>query len=207
MPTTVRTHRRAILIDIGGVLVPDYLTAAADTWGNRLGIAAHAFISALFADNDDHILIGRTSEAAWWRIVADRLGVGDDLAAEIRRDLAERQRWNTDLLTGLRRLDHRATTAIVSNAWPDIRTAITNAGLQDLTDAIILSCEVGYAKPDRRIYTIALNHIDADPAHTLFIDDTPGHVAAAQSLGMTGHIHTDTDETLNRIENFLQLPD
>jgi putative hydrolase of the HAD superfamily len=199
----VRSNRRAILIDIGGVLVPDYLNAAAATWGGRLGIAPHAFITVLFAGNDDHILIGRTSEADWWRIVADRLRVGEDLLAEIRGDLAARRTWNTALLTGLRRLHSQATIAIVSNAWPDIRAGMTDAGVLDLAHTVVLSCEVGHAKPDPRIYAIALERTGTDPADALFIDDTPGHVDAACALGMTGHVHTDTGETLVRIETFV----
>jgi putative hydrolase of the HAD superfamily len=204
MATTHRAHRPAILIDIGGVLVPDYLTAAATAWGSRLGIAPHTFLAALFAGSDEHVLIGRASEAAWWTIVADRLRVGEDLVAEIRSDLAARHTWNTALLTHLRRLRDRATIAIVSNAWPDTRARIADAGLHDLADAVVLSCEVGYAKPDPRIYAIALHRVGADPTRALFIDDTPRHVDAARSLGMTGHVHTNTDETIDRIDNFVQ---
>lgn len=42
------------------------------------------------------------------------------------------------------------------------------------------------------------------PAQTLFIDDTPGHVATARSLGMAGHVHTSTSDTLDRIREFLR---
>src|SRR5262245_19623179 len=111
MAATRRARRPAILIDLGGVLIPDYLSAAAAAWGSRLGIAPHAFLAALFAGNDDQILIGRTSEAAWWTIVADRLRAGEDLIAEIRSDLTARQTWNAALLTCLRRLQGRATIA------------------------------------------------------------------------------------------------
>jgi putative hydrolase of the HAD superfamily len=195
--------RPALLIDIGGVLLPDHLTAAATAWGDRLGIAPHAFLAALFAGNDDQILIGRVTEAAWWRTIADRLHVDEKRAAAIRADLAARQTWNTALLAGLRRIRARATITIVSNAWPDIRVGMAGAGLPDLADTVVLSCDVGYAKPDPRIYTIALHSVRAAPADALFVDDTPGHVDAARSLGMTGHLHTRTAETLTRIEKFV----
>ena len=206
MPNTVHTVRPALLIDIGGVLAADHLRGAATDWANRLGIAPQAFVSALYAGNDDQILIGRTSEDAWWSIVADRLGVGPAMAAEIRRDLARRQGWNAELLTGLRRLRHRASSAVVSNAWPSMRTAVTDAGLEDFLDAVVLSCEVGCAKPDPRIYLIALDRLGADPARTLFVDDTPGHVEAARSLGVAGHVHVDAGGTLSRIEQFISDP-
>jgi putative hydrolase of the HAD superfamily len=73
-----------------------------------------------------------------------------------------------------------------------------------ITDEILLSCEVGHAKPDPRIYRAALRRLAASPRDALFIDDTPGHVTAAQSLGITGHVHTSAADTITRIENFLR---
>jgi putative hydrolase of the HAD superfamily len=43
-------------------------------------------------------------------------------------------------------------------------------------------------QPDARIYQIALARLGVRPADTLFVDDTPGHVAAAQSLGLAGQV-------------------
>ncbi|MFF3221553.1 HAD family hydrolase [Nocardia suismassiliense] len=196
-------NRPAILIDIGGVLVPDYLTAAAAEWSSRLGISPSAFLAALFGGSDDQVLIGRISEESWWNIVGDRLAISPDLINTIRCDLASKEAWDADLVAGLRRLHGFAKTAIVSNTWPQMRIRMANAGLLDLVDAIVLSCEVGYAKPDPRIYITALQCVGAHPAEALFIDDTPGHVAIARSLGMAGHLHTSTSDTLARILEFL----
>ncbi|MGG2461131.1 HAD-IA family hydrolase [Streptomyces sp. RGM 3693] len=195
----------AILLDIGGVLSPDHLPAAAAEWGDRLGIPQHAFLAALFAGNDDQALIGRTSQEAWWRTVRQRLGADRALMAEIRRDLAARQRWDGDLAAGLRALRGRARTVLVSNAWPEMRPALAAAGALDAVDGTVLSCEVGHAKPDPRSYALALRRAGlADPARALFVDDTVGHVRAARALGMAGHLHTDTGGTLARIEEFVR---
>lgn len=200
----VPSNRPAILIDIGGVLVPDHLTAAAVEWGTRLGIPPQGFLNALFGENDDHVLIGRTSEESWWNIVRDRLGLGPGLIHDIRGDLASRETWDSALLERLRRLRGLAKIAVVSNAWPHMRSRMATAGILDMVDAVVLSCEIGFAKPDPRIYAAALRSVDARPADALFIDDTPGHVAAARSLGMSGHVHTSTTDTLARIQEFLK---
>ncbi len=50
----------------------------------------------------------------------------------------------------------------------------------------ILSYEVGFMKPDVRIFQEALKWAAVDPRQVLFIDDTKGHVEAAVSLGMQG---------------------
>jgi putative hydrolase of the HAD superfamily len=48
-----RAHRPTVLIDLDGVLLPDYLDAADTAWDSRLGIAPHAFLAALFAGDDE----------------------------------------------------------------------------------------------------------------------------------------------------------
>jgi len=37
----------------------------------------------------------------------------------------------------------------------------------------------------------------------MFIDDTPGHVAAAPALGMAGHVRADPQTTAAAIEAFV----
>lgn len=82
----------------------------------------------------------------------------------------------------LRRLRGHARTAIVSNAWPHMRAEMIRAGLLDIADELVLSCEIGCAKPDARIYAAALHCLAAEPADALFIDDAPGHVTVAAAL-------------------------
>jgi putative hydrolase of the HAD superfamily len=198
-----RPASKAVLIDLGGVLIGGDLPAVAAAWGTRLGISQQAFLAALFGGSDDQVLIGRVSEPAWWDIVAARLHAGPGLLAELRQDLASREVWDQALVALLRRLRGHAKTAIVSNAWPGTRARISQAAMLDIADQVVLSCEVGYAKPDPRIYHAALRQLAASPSSALFIDDTPGHVTAAEALGMTGHLHTSTASTITRIEDFL----
>ena len=198
-----RAASKAILIDVGGVLIPDYLPAAAAAWSTRLGITQQAFLSALFGGSDDQVLTGRVSEPAWWGRRRQPAGAGPPLLAELREDLASREAWDQALVALLRRLPGRAKTAIVSNAWPGARARMSQTGMLGIADEMVLSCETGYAKPDPRIYQVALQRLQASPGDALFVDDTPGHVTAAESLGMTGHVHTNTADTITRIEDFL----
>ena len=37
----------------------------------------------------------------------------------------------------------------------------------------------------------------------MFIDDTAGHVEAAETLGIRGHVHTTTEDTINVVRRFI----
>ena len=51
-------------------------------------------------------------------------------------------------------------------------------------DDCVLSFEVGAAKPDPRIYKVALDRAGCLPGECFFTDDVPSYVEAAQRLGM-----------------------
>ncbi|HEY5988512.1 MAG TPA: HAD-IA family hydrolase [Streptosporangiaceae bacterium] len=104
----------------------------------------------------------------------------------MRADIAARWSWDEQLLGCVARLRGRVRTAIVWNAWPHARVRLAADGVAGLVDAVVLSCDADVAKPDRRIFELALGRLDAQPGQALFIDDTPGHVAAAEALGMAG---------------------
>lgn len=194
---------RAVVIDLGGVLVSGVWPGAAQDWSTRLGISPDDLMSAVFGGKDDQVLIGNSSEDAWWDIVCDRLRLDDTTLDELRGDLAARECWDQDLVVALSRVRAHAMTAIVSNAWPSARTGINEAGLLDLVDEVILSCGVGSRKPDVAIYEIALRHLGVHPADALFIDDAPENVEVADSLGMTGHCHTTATSTVTMIDSFV----
>ena len=50
-------------------------------------------------------------------------------------------------------------------------------------DAGVFSCDVAMVKPDKRLFEHAQAHFGLKPEHTLFIDDHPANVQAAQQLG------------------------
>jgi 2-haloacid dehalogenase len=51
-------------------------------------------------------------------------------------------------------------------------------------DGIVISGEVGSAKPDRRIYEALLERHGLEAGEILFIDDSAENVASAEALGI-----------------------
>ena len=76
--------------------------------------------------------------------------------------------------------------AVVSNGLGPIqRRRLQMAGLMQFFDAIVLSCEVGSAKPDPAILRLAMRLTDSEPEETLFIGDSvTSDMGAAKSAGV-----------------------
>jgi putative hydrolase of the HAD superfamily len=61
---------------------------------------------------------------------------------------------------------------------------IRRFGLRDIFPTFFTSCWLGVRKPTHEIYTRALGMTQAEPKHTLFIDDRTQNLTPAAALGM-----------------------
>ncbi len=92
--------------------------------------------------------------------------------------------WDDSIPT-LRELRARGLrTAIVSNCDHSTRPIVDELGLEREADAIVLSFEVGVAKPDPGIYRAALDALDARPEEAVFVDDQAAYCEGAEALGI-----------------------
>lgn len=90
-----------------------------------------------------------------------------------------------DSIPVLRALRARGVrTAVVSNCSRSTRPVVDRLGLEREVDAVVLSFEVGAAKPDPAIYLAALDRLAAHPAETVFVDDQATYCDGAAALGM-----------------------
>lgn len=185
-----RPRPRAILLDIGRVLVRVDISAAMD------GLAAGSAMNAkeIWAAIQSHPRWrdwqeGRLSIHEWHRQCGQRLGTHLDLEAFCAA-------WNRALLPEpilpdalLSRLAGSFRLAVVSNTDP-LHVAHLEANFPVLRHFAyrIYSCGVGSSKPDPLIFKEALRTCGARAEEALFIDDLAENVVAAERLGMAGII-------------------
>jgi HAD superfamily hydrolase (TIGR01509 family) len=90
-----------------------------------------------------------------------------------------------DVLPVLRRLRSSGTrVALVSNCDHATRPVVDALGLEREVDSILLSCEVGSAKPDAGIFLEALRRLQATAEGSVFVDDQPCYLDGAATLGI-----------------------
>lgn len=87
-----------------------------------------------------------------------------------------------------------AMIVLVTNATSRLLHDLELLGIRDQFSIIVNSSEIGVAKPDALFFESALSLAQATPAQALFIDDTLGHVQAAERLGIRSHRYTSYDE-------------
>jgi FMN phosphatase YigB (HAD superfamily) len=97
-------------------------------------------------------------------------------------------------------------SAILSNdpggpAGADLR----GLGNGVLVDEVVLSGDIGMAKPDPRIYRMTADRLGLAPADCVFVDDLAVNVRGAVASGMVGVHHVDPDTTAEELRILFDL--
>lgn len=75
--------------------------------------------------------------------------------------------------------------AVVSNSEGTVNAVLEEVGLARHLDTVVDSWVVGVAKPDPRIFHIALDHLGVPAAHAVMVGDSPAaDVAGAKAAGV-----------------------
>ena len=75
--------------------------------------------------------------------------------------------------------------------------------LSSYFDDLFLSYELGYTKPDERLFQAMLKESGINPAETLFIDDGPSNTEAASRLGINVLLVGSTEDWREKLQTLL----
>jgi putative hydrolase of the HAD superfamily len=180
---------RAILFDLD-----DTLYDLRSYWRNRLRLALDMVRAGLPELDQETLLQVAIDERVYmeqWPDFLRRQGVADEalIAAThdaFRRDWFEQMALYDDAAHTLGALRPRYRLGLITNGPAAIQRAkIERFGLASYFDALIVSGEVGVAKPDPAIFALALEQLGAWPHEALFVGDSPEHdMRGAQAAGM-----------------------
>ena len=200
----------AVFIDFGGVLYRTPDVKWARRWQAWLGLNHDPLLSAIISFEDSEffaaIMVGEISEADVWKMVAERWKINPSLLHFVRRSMASRRRLNQELMKFVAGLRPRYKTAILSNAGSDARQTFSEVfGFHQLVDEMIISAEVRVAKPDPRIYQIAVDRLGVRPQEAVLLDDLMPNVMAARAFGLNAIHFQSTSQALGELKNLIAL--
>ena len=196
---------RVLVLDCGSVTNPD-ATTDLPTLAAAMGVPPERAAKGMSAAWREARSNADMDAACFWRRALDVAGAElpfDDAAIERCEQcvaMTLRRTFPDTLQTAARLKAHGVVIGIISNhitSPPWFQNCAIAAGLYELAShpsLVVVSQEVGVAKPAAQIYQIffdrLLQQIDSSlrPEELLFVDDKEANVAAARMLGWKGLI-------------------
>lgn len=186
----------AVLFDFGGVFTQSPFEAVR-LHGDEIGADPELVLSVLFGDYD------QDTDHPWHRVERGELALADARAAI--NDLAAARGLDFDPFAAFARFGiggHMADamvertrrlradgfrTALVTNNVREFGDSWRSlVPVDELFEVVIDSSHAGVRKPDPKIFHLALDALGVRAERSLFLDDFPGNVAAANALGLRG---------------------
>ena len=181
---------RACLINVWDtILKPDFEDRVAALTAYA-GVDAATFLAEWLITRTDRDR-GKLSVASSFARTLQYCGIDPrpDLVSDLLRMDAELAREHVRLfddtvpfLTELR--SRGVLIALVSNCSDTTRPLLEELGVLRLADSVILSCEVGSAKPSPEIYVSALEDLGVAATDAVMIDDQPSFCVGAEAVGV-----------------------
>jgi epoxide hydrolase-like predicted phosphatase len=177
---------KALIFDVGGVLVRSGERKSRRKWEKRLGLNEWASEAIVFnSEMGTKAQLGEISEESLWTWVESQLDLSPSEFKEFREDFWIDNVVDVDLIEMIRDKRPAYKTAIISNATDTLRVDLTERyQIADAFDLVVISAEEKIMKPDPELYLRAIERLKLEPAECIFIDDMIANVTAARNLGM-----------------------
>lgn len=177
---------KAVIFDVGGVIVQSGARQGRRKWENRLGLREWESEDIIFnSDMGRKAQIGEISDEELWNWARKRFDLSNDEFTEFTIDFWADNEVDEEMMAMIRKLKPAYTTAIISNATDTLRQDLDERyHIDDAFDLIVCSAEEKVMKPDPTIYLNTLNRLQIKPSESAFIDDMEANAAAARELDM-----------------------
>ena len=167
---------RAVIFDCFGVLVTDTLVAFRNKYFND-----QPELDREINDMTRAVDLGYLSKREFHQRIGE-MNVMD--SSEIFHILEGGSSLDESMLNLVRKLKGNYRIGMLSNISPRRLDDFFSAENKELFDALTLSYDIGFAKPDEQAYRVALAQLDVLAEEAVFIDDQLRNIEAAQNIGM-----------------------
>lgn len=173
---------KGIIFDCYGVLVgrgfeATYRSAGGDPLRDRL------FIEDILGQSN----LGLINDKEFNDRFSRQLGIS---SSAWEAAIAAAEHPDIELLAYIETLHKKFKTAILTNSHSGtVSQKLGKDLIRQCFDAVIVSGDLGFAKPDPRIYTHAAEKLSVAASECIFIDDRPDYVQGAEVVGMSGILY------------------
>jgi epoxide hydrolase-like predicted phosphatase len=191
-----------VIFDMGGVIVRTDDKLPRGRLAERLGLTWQEINAVVFdSPSAQHAILGNLPVEQHWAWVCQRFHLPVEDAPQLEKEFFAGDSVDYRLVDYIRSLRPRRATALLSNAWGGLHERLKDEwGVLDAFDQVIISAEVGMAKPDPRIFALTLERLKAAPSEVVFVDDFPENTQAAAAAGLHVVRFINTDQAIAEIE-------
>lgn len=177
---------KTIIFDIGGVLLKTADRTPRHKLDEQFGLPHGTVEEVVFnSEQGRRAQLGKISTEQHWQLLGKRFGLDEDGLAAMRHAFWAGDQLDAELVAYIRQLKQGYETAVISNAFDDLRHVLTHEfQIADTFDLLVISAEEGIMKPDARIFEHTLARLGRKPEETVFIDDFAHNVEGAKAVGM-----------------------
>jgi putative hydrolase of the HAD superfamily len=181
-----KTQIKAVIFDMGGVFLRTEDRQPRLRLAEKYGLTPQGIESLVF-DSETHHLAekGILTAEDHWQSVGKQLHLDAEQSREFRQQFFAGDRLDRDLLAWISSLRSQFRTAMLSNAWSDLRQVLSRmGGVLECFDQVFISSEVGMAKPDPKIFQHVLTNLQVSPDEAVFTDDFKHNIEGAAAVGI-----------------------
>ena len=196
---------RAIFWDVGGVIVRTHDWSGRSRLEKQIGLQRHELERIVFrGEMGKRAAVGQANADDVWTWVLNHLGLPESDRLSLQRDFFDGDEVDEELVAFIRSLRSKYLTGVISNAWPEARRWLENEWrIADAFDQIVVSSEVGVAKPDPGIFHLALDGLEVTPIESVFIDDFVENVKAAREIGIHSILFRNPEQTITKLRELI----
>jgi glucose-1-phosphatase len=178
----------AIVLDIGGVILRTTDRSGRQALENQFGLPSGGAEDLVFNSKPaTESTLGKVSPEQVWLHVAEELNLLPDELAKFKQAFWQGDQVDQKLIQFLKAQKGVYKTALLTNAWLDARKALAeqfNIIEGQTVDHILISSEIGIAKPDPEIYHFLAETLNCQFGQILFVDDFSENIHEADALGI-----------------------
>jgi epoxide hydrolase-like predicted phosphatase len=198
---------KTVIFDLGGVLVRTENPEPRRLLAERFDMTYQEIVELVYGSlTAARATRGEISAQDHKRAVLQTLNLPQDSFKSFRDEFWAGDVLDQGLVELIDSLRLKYTTALLSNAWDDLRPLLESYWKIDrVFDHIFISAELGLAKPDPEIYQTVITALNQDPSEMVFIDDFIENVQAARESRMNAIHFQNREHVLNELAEYLDL--
>ena len=195
---------KAIAFDYGGVIeikernsfqeIASYLQVSLEDWERVYFSLNHMFN------------VGGKSWDEVIALVAKEFNASDEQISHIKNlvsEIRKTKRINYELLEIIKKLKKNYKIGLLSNNSVNLNQRIKDNNIAEIFDAVVISGEVGFQKPQPEIFEILSNKLGVELNELIFVDDTKRSLEGAEMIGYFPILFTNNQKLKEELAGIL----